>query len=1225
MFIYRFICGVALFLHIATPSFSQSAIEVDVCVYGGTSAGVIAAYTVAQQGKSVLLIEPGNHLGGLSSGGLGYTDIGNKYAITGLARDFYRRVGDHYGQFEQWTFEPNVAEAIFNDYVTRGDFPVLFERRLKHVIKNGTSITEIILENSKDSNSVTDIRVKAKMFLDCGYEGDLMAQAGVSFTVGRESSSTYNEFWNGVQLRTTHQFPNGIDPYVIPGNPQSGLLWGISNASLQPNGTGDTKVQAYNYRICLTSNAQNRIEITEPEGYDASRYELLLRLMTALNKKSLSDYFIWNSMPNSKTDINHKGGFSTDMIGMNYNYPNGTYAERKQIIREHEIYTKGLLYFLGHNTRVPIEIRTAMLKWGYPKDEYLDNGNWSPQLYVRETRRMIGNYVMTSANCNGGRVVNDGVGMAAYTMDSHNVQRLVVNGQVKNEGCVEVGGFGPYPVSYNSLVPKPAECNNLLVPVCLSASHIAYGSIRMEPVFMVLGQSSAMAAVMAIEKNTSVQNIDIPLLQQRLANDPLADGSLPEVLIDNRDVGQVQITGTWFRETSGGYGPDFLSNPCTSGNVEKVRFTPVIPVEGNYDVYAYFPYRKDVSSRTTLNVYDGWNAPKEIIVNKTDINKSTTGQWFPIGTFCPPKGSNAYVEVTTLNADAKVFADAVVWVPKFNLEPPADTLREPDNPQNITTGLNYQYFHGTWSTLPDFSALSSVKTGSVSTPDLSPRIREDNYAFRFSSFINIPEDGVYTFYITSNDGSQLFIGNTLVVNNDGLHEATEALGSLGLKKGKHAFTLTFFEATGDASLTVHYSGPEIQKQVIPPSSFFRLEDNLRNPENPENIISGLNYSYYHGVWSSLPEYSGLAPIKSGNITNVDLSPRIIQDNYAFKFSGFINVPEDGIYTFYTTSDDGSQLYIGNTLVVNNDGLHGAIEASGNIGLKTGKHALVVTYFERLGNASLVVRYAGPTIQKQIIPPTSFYRKVDDLRAPENPEGCINGLTFYYYHGIWSYLPDFSTITPEKTGTLSNIDLSPRIIQDNYAFKFSGFINVPEDGIYTFYTTSDDGSQLFIGNTLVVNNDGLHGAIEAAGTIGLKQGKHAFTVTYFERQGEASLVVRYAGPDIQKQIIPPSEYYRMGTYYLGIQAIEESPNAIFQVYPNPAYEEIFVNVTTTTNEIIKIKIADIYGQSINNLQVIGSEDGLNTLRMNVSDLPKGLYYLSIQKGNNVRIIRIYIGR
>jgi ribulose 1,5-bisphosphate synthetase/thiazole synthase len=655
---------VATFVLVTTAASAQRIIETDVCVYGGTSAGVIAAYTAQKLGKKAILIEPGRHLGGMSSGGLGYTDIGNKYAITGLARDFYRRIGKHYGKFEQWTFEPHVAEDIFKEYVAQGNFQVLYETRLRDVKKQGARITEVVLENAVDRSAAAVI-VRARVYIDCGYEGDLMAKAGVSYVVGREDNKDFNETINGVQLMHGHQFQDGIDPYIIPGKPESGLVWGISRETLQPNGTGDKKVQAYNYRICLTSDENNMVPITRPEGYDSTRYELAVRLLKANpDRKRLDDYFIWSRMPNSKTDINNRGGFSTDMIGMNYKYPDGTYDQRKQIIDEHERYTKGLLYFYGHDTRVPVELRNEMLKWGYPKDEYTDHGNWSPQLYIREARRMAGSYVMSQANCEGKEVVKDGVGMAAYTMDSHNCQRIVVNGQVKNEGNVEVGGFGPYPIAYGSIVPKAAECTNLFVPVCLSATHIAYGSIRMEPVFMVLAQSSATAAVHGINEGKSIQSIDIAKLQQELKANPLADGKLFDVLVDNDDAAEVTKQGNWTVEKKGGYGPSFFVSAEGGAGKETVRFTPEIPQNGTYQVYIYFPKVSGMSSQITVTLSDGNKQyPQTIKSSDIIVEGQTSGEWVSVGKYTLSKGKSAYAEISNAKADGKVLADAVIWVP----------------------------------------------------------------------------------------------------------------------------------------------------------------------------------------------------------------------------------------------------------------------------------------------------------------------------------------------------------------------------------------------------------------------------------------------------------------------------------------------------------------------------------------------------------------------------------
>ncbi|TKK71727.1 FAD-dependent oxidoreductase [Ilyomonas limi] len=637
--------------------------QYDVCVYGGTSAGVIAAYTAAAMGKKVILIEPGKHLGGLTSGGLGFTDIGNKYAITGLARDFYRRVGQHYGKFETWIFEPHVAEQIFNEYIKEANITVLYDYRIINATKQAGFIQNITVENSAAQLSSTNKNITAKMFIDCSYEGDLMAKAGVQYTVGREDNKVYNETWNGVQLLDKHQFPDGIDPYTIPGDTASGLLWGISNNKLLPNGTGNKMVQAYNYRICLTNNPQNRIPITKPEGYDSTWYELLLRLMQAQpDKRTLNDYMFFGLMPNGKTDINNRGGFSTDMIGMNYNYPDGDYATRANIIKQHELYTKGLFWFVGNDTRVPQELRNEMQQWGYPKDEFADNGHFTPQLYIRESRRMIGDYVMTQANCESRATVTDGVGMAAYTMDSHNCERLVVNGMVKNEGDVQKGGFGPYPVSYRALIPREKDCKNLYVPVCLSASHIAYGSIRMEPVFMVLAQSCAAAAAMAIDAHQTVQQVDVQQLQQLLTQNPLMNGSTPEVLADDNDSVQVTITGNWIKKSNGGYGPSWLF-AAPANAPQSVQLKPQIIAPGKYALYAYIPVVDSAATQTHYIINNGTITKDVIISPNIKAEGQTSGEWVSLGIYTLPKGAATTVTINTKDANGYVVADAVLCVP----------------------------------------------------------------------------------------------------------------------------------------------------------------------------------------------------------------------------------------------------------------------------------------------------------------------------------------------------------------------------------------------------------------------------------------------------------------------------------------------------------------------------------------------------------------------------------
>jgi hypothetical protein len=644
---------------------AQNSMNVDVCIYGGTSAGIIAAYTAKTYGKSVVLIEPGNHLGGMTTGGLGFTDIGNKYAVTGLARDFYRRIGDHYGKFEQWIFEPHVASKVFGDYIKKADVEIHRHTNLKDVAKTEDRIEYATFVESDDSVS-SEIRIYAKVFIDCSYEGDLMAMAKVSYRIGREENKEFDESLNGVQLLDAHQFPDKIDPYRIPGKKESGLLWGINNDSLKAQGSGDDKIQAYNFRICLSSVPENMIPIARPRGYDSMMYQLLPRLFAAFpEKRKLNDYFIWSRMPEHKTDINNRGAFSTDMIGMNYHYPEASYAERQTIVKQHEVYTKGLLYFFGHDEHVPEQLRKEMSMWGYPKDEYTDNGNWSPQLYIREARRMRGEYVMTQQNCVGKRKVNDGIALAAYTMDSHNCERLVVNGFVKNEGNVEVGGFGPYPISYRAITPQKQDASNLIVPVCLSATHIAYGSIRMEPVFMVLAQAAAVAAVMAIDDESSVQDINIRKLQEELKVNPHADGSLPDILVDGDESRHLKFSGKkWSKHNGNGYGAGFFTHIPNDKKPGSARFNAPEMKRGQYNLFLYLPDVEGVSEFITVNVSDGIKTIQRIVNTKRIVVEGqTSGEWVSLGCYRVEEGKKPYVEITEVNATGLIVADAVLWVP----------------------------------------------------------------------------------------------------------------------------------------------------------------------------------------------------------------------------------------------------------------------------------------------------------------------------------------------------------------------------------------------------------------------------------------------------------------------------------------------------------------------------------------------------------------------------------
>jgi hypothetical protein len=486
---------------------------------------------------------------------------------------------------------------------------------------------------------------------------------------------------------------------------------------------------------------------------------------------------------------------------------------------------------------------------------------------------------------------------------------------------------------------------------------------------------------------------------------------------------------------------------------------------------------------------------------------------------------------------SKQLIPASAWF-RVGSSTPTPTLRDPENPADAVAGLDYQYYEGSWSTIPDFNPLTPKKTGTVSNTDLTVRGRDSQYGIRFKGYINIPADGQYTLYTTSDDGSKLLIGTTEVVNNDGMHAAQEKSGTIGLKAGKHAITILFLQGGGGQELTVSYAGPGVNKQVVPASAWFRVGNTptpvvLRDPENPTDAVGGLDYQYYEGSWSTIPDFNPLTPTKTGTTSNVDLTVRSRDTQFGLRFRGYINVPADGQYTFYTTSDDGSKLLIGNTEVVNNDGVHGSQEKSGTIGLKAGKHAITVLFFQGTSGYDLKVSYAGPGVSKQLVPASAWFRvgtstPTPTLRDPENPADAVAGLDYQYYEGSWNAIPNFSTLTPKKTGTIANTDLSVRGRDSQYGLRFQGYINIPADGQYTFYTTSDDGSKLLIGTTEVVNNDGMHASQERSGVIGLKAGKHAITVLYLQGSGGQELTVSYAGPGVNKQVVPASAWFRVGS-------------------------------------------------------------------------------------------------
>ena len=516
-------------------AFGSSAFAHDIVIYGGTASGVAAAVQATRMGKTAIVVEPSQHLGGLTSGGLGWTDAGSKAAVGGISREFYQRVKKYYddpkvwvhGKQEDykfyrkdedtmWTFEPKVAEQILRDMLKEAKVECVYCERIdrapgKGVKQDGKRITAITTESGKT--------YEGQVFIDATYEGDLMAVAGVAYHTGREPNAKYGETLNGVARKWNtggHKFLKDVSPYVKAGDPSSGLLPGIEK-ELPADGEGDHRLQAYCYRMCMSNAAENRIPFPKPANYDEKRYELLFRNFEA---GDLRVPMKPDMMPNGKSDTNNNHAFSTDYLGANYKYPDGSYAEREKILADHRDYQQGLMWSLQNHPRVPEKVRDVYAKWGLTKDEFTDSGNWGHQIYVREARRMLGEYVHTEADCRRKRVTPHSVGMGSYNMDSHNTTRYVTaKGFVQNEGDVQVSPGGPYMISFKSIVPKEAECPNLLVPVCVSSSHIAYGSIRMEPVFMVLGQSAATAASLAIDDKVPVQKVEYAKLSKRLLDD----------------------------------------------------------------------------------------------------------------------------------------------------------------------------------------------------------------------------------------------------------------------------------------------------------------------------------------------------------------------------------------------------------------------------------------------------------------------------------------------------------------------------------------------------------------------------------------------------------------------------------------------------------------------------------------------------------------------------------
>jgi hypothetical protein len=650
--------AVGIVVAFANVARSKQVVYTDVCVYGGTSGGVIAAVKAARLGKRVALICDKNHVGGMTSSGLGWTDIGHVGTayIRGMANEFYTRINSKYGANVNYEFEPHVAEAVFNDLIQESGVLLYTNQYLVSVTKQGTQIRAITMN--------TGNIFEAKEYIDASYTGDLMAAAGVSYTMGREASSQYGESLAGVRPPDT-SFGAKVNPYVVSNVPASGLIPLIQTNVLAPAGTADALVQTYNFRMCFTQVSGNRLALTAPTNYDPAQYELIARYLQANPSLTLSGLMtLGTPLPHSKMDINNSGPVSTDFVGESSAYAEASPALRNQIWQDHKNYEQGFFYFLANDPRVPTAVRNSMSTWGPSKDEFTDNGGWPWELYVRESRRMVSDYVMMQSNVFNQLPVPDSVGMAGYFTDSHYCQRILNNGVIVNEGTSRGDITTPYPIAYRSLVPKTNECNNLIVPWCLSASHIAFCSIRMEPTFMILSQAAGTAACMAIDDSVSVQNINIPKLQsqliadsQNLGSGPASNGS--SAIILDADAPGVTIVGEWTSSTatSGFYGSDYLHDGNTNKGSDSVTFRPKLPQSGLYQVYVRWTANANRADNAPIDVASA-NGIKTFSVNQTQQG----GQWVLLTTTNFVAGTNGYVRIRNGGTTDYVIADAVQFV-----------------------------------------------------------------------------------------------------------------------------------------------------------------------------------------------------------------------------------------------------------------------------------------------------------------------------------------------------------------------------------------------------------------------------------------------------------------------------------------------------------------------------------------------------------------------------------
>jgi hypothetical protein len=657
----------------------------DVVIYNATPGGIGAAIAAAREGASVVIVEPSNHVGGMVTGGLSATDFGPKQeTIGGLAREFYARADATYADPKKtadkrhfWYSEPHVAERIFGEMLREAKVEVVLGESVTGVEKKGARIVTLTTTSGRSFTG--------KIFVDASYEGDLMARAGVSYKVGRESRADFDESLAGFQTpelrpRTAEYFstPGRVYTHGTPAKisaygPGGKLLPGISDAPWPPAGTGDHRSQSYNYRVILTNRAENRLPIPQPTTYDPLRYEILRRIVAAFPGIRYEKLVFLGLIPNDKADANASGLVQgTDHVGANADYPEADEAARERIRQDHRDYVQGFLWFLANDERLPAELRAQAAEWGLPKDEFADNGHWPYALYVREARRMLGEYVMRQQDCASEITKPDTVGMGSFILDSHAIQRVVdAEGNVLDEGNFDVG-VKPYQIPYRCLTPRKAECENLLVPVCLSATHVAYGSIRMEPQFLLLGQASGLAAVAALRANGAVQDVDVTALQTKLraqnavlTPDDFAKMKrttkldLPGITLDDSGA---EYVGNWVESD---WGKPLGGSAHHDGNAEKgaktARFTLTVPAAGEYEVRFAYPAGPNRAANVPVTIVDALGATVVRVDQK--IAGNLPDGFLSLGKFRFNPEQPAVVTVSNEATEGFVAADAVQLLP----------------------------------------------------------------------------------------------------------------------------------------------------------------------------------------------------------------------------------------------------------------------------------------------------------------------------------------------------------------------------------------------------------------------------------------------------------------------------------------------------------------------------------------------------------------------------------